>query len=57
MAQEDGRGERESREKKRQKEVGKVKGVAETESLNVLILISTSVAGKMFPGPLSHLLK
>ena len=45
------------REKKRQKEVGEVEGVAETESLNVLILISTSVAGKMFPSPLGHLLK
>lgn len=46
-----------SGEKKRQKEVGEVEGVAETESLNVLILISTSVAGKMFPSPLGHLLK
>lgn len=57
MAREDSKGEREWRGEKRQKEVGEVEGVAETESLNVLILISTSVAGKMFASPLGHLLK
>lgn len=57
MAGEDSKGERERKEKKRQKEVGKVEGVSETESLNVPVLISTSGAGEMFPSPLDHLLK
>lgn len=43
--------------KKRQKEVGKVKGVAETESLNALILIATPVAGKTVPWSLGPFIK
>lgn len=46
-----------SMKERRQREAGKEKGVAETEHLNVLILISTFAAGKMFPSPPGHLLK